>query len=116
MSIAGETAIDRRIEGLRSQLAITQPQMPLWTAFAHAVRENAQSAIALSTQRAAAIPAMSAADNLHDYARVAHAYADNLERLAAAFDRLYTRLSAVQRRIADAVFRQPPAIAGKTGR
>ena len=106
LSAQVEAAIDRRIETLRSQLGITAAQMPLWDAFAKAMRENAQGTDALFAQRAGAVATMSAVDNMHDYARIARAYADNTERLAAAFDSLYASLSETQRRAADTIFRE----------
>jgi hypothetical protein len=113
LSPQAEAAIDRRIETLRSQLGITAAQAPLWDAFATAMRENAQGTDALFAQRAGAVATMSAPDNMHDYARIARAYADNTERLAAAFDRLYASLSETQKRTADALFRQQAATAAK---
>lgn len=100
-----EAAIDRRIEALRAELGISTAQTPLWTAFAQAMRENAQSTDALFAQRAGAVAAMNAVDNMHNYARIARAYADNTERLAAAFDSLYASLSEAQKRTADTIFR-----------
>jgi hypothetical protein len=100
-----EAAIDRRIQALRAELGITAAQTPLWTAFAQAMRENAQSTDALFAQRAGAVAAMNAVDNMHNYARIARAYADNTERLAAAFDSLYASLSEAQKRTADTIFR-----------
>jgi protein CpxP len=111
-----EAAVDRRIDALRSQLAITSAQTPLWTAFAQAMQENAQSTDALFAQRAGAVASMSAVDNMHDYARIARAYADNTERLAAAFDSLYASLSETQKRAADTIFRQHAAAAAKPHR
>ena len=67
--------------------------MPLWSAFAQAMRDNAASTDALFAQRAGGVSAMSAVDNMHSYAQIARAYADNTERLATAFDSLYASLS-----------------------
>jgi periplasmic protein CpxP/Spy len=116
LSAQVEAAIDRRIETLRSQLGITAAQMPLWDAFAKAMRENAQGTDALFAQRAGAVATMSAVDNMHDYARIARAYADNTERLAAAFDSLYASLSETQRRAADTIFREQATAAAKQRR
>src|SRR5260370_23541518 len=46
-SAATQTAVDQRIRTLQSQLGITEAQMPLWTAFAQAMRDNAASTDAL---------------------------------------------------------------------
>lgn len=107
-SAAAEAAIDRQIRMLRGRLGITSAQLPLWSAFAHAMREEAQSTDALLAERAAALARMSAADNMSSYARIVRIYAENTERLAGAFDRLYASLSATQRRAADDLFRRPP--------
>jgi hypothetical protein len=58
-----------RIRALQSQLGIIEAQMPLWNAFAQAMRDNAASTDALFTQRAHAVTSMSAVDNMHSPAR-----------------------------------------------
>ena len=84
--------MDQRIKTLQSQLGITEAQMPLWSAFTQAMRDNAAATDALFAQRADAVATMSATDNMHSYAQIARAYADNTERLATAFDSLYASL------------------------
>jgi hypothetical protein len=49
---------------------------------------------------------MSAVDNMHFYAQIARAYADNTERLATAFDSLYASLTDTQEQAADTLLRQ----------
>jgi hypothetical protein len=112
-SAATQAAVDQRIRALQSQLGITEGQMPLWTAFAQAMRENAASTDALFTHRAASVSAMSATDNMHSYAQIARAYADNTERLATAFDSLYASLSETQKQAADTLFRQQATAAAQ---
>jgi hypothetical protein len=112
-SAATQAAVDQRIRTLQSQLGITEAQMPLWSAFAQAMRDNAASTDALFTQRAGAVAAMSAPDNMHSYAQIARAYADNTERLATAFDSLYASLSETQRQAADTLFRQQATAAAQ---
>jgi cytochrome c551/c552 len=106
MSAATQAAVDQRIRALQSQLGITEAEMPLWSAFAQAMRDNAASTDALFSRRADAVAEMSAVDNMHSYAQIARNYADNTEHLAAAFDSLYASLSDVQKHAADALFRQ----------
>jgi LTXXQ motif family protein len=113
LSASTQTAVDQRIRTLQSQLGITEPQMPLWSAFAQAMRDNAASTDALFTQRAASVSAMSATDNMRSYAQIARAYADNTERLATAFDGLYASLSETQRQAADTLFRQQATAAAQ---
>jgi hypothetical protein len=101
--------VDQRIRALQSQLGITEAQTPLWNAFAQAMRDNAASTDAL--QRANAVASMSAVDNMHSYAQIARAYADNTERLATAFDSLYASLTDTQKQAADRLFREQASAA-----
>ena len=113
-SAATQAAVDQRIRTLQSQLGITEAQMPLWSAFVQAMRENAAATDALFTQRAGAVATMNAPDNMHSYAQIARAYADNTERLATAFDSLYASLSDTQKQAADTLFRQQATAAAQT--
>jgi periplasmic protein CpxP/Spy len=112
-SAATQAAVDQRIRALQSQLGITEAQMPLWSAFTQAMRDNAAATDALFTQRAGAVATMSAPDNMHSYAQIARAYADNTERLATAFDSLYASLSDTQKQAADTLFRQQTTAAAQ---
>ena len=96
---------------LQTQLGITEAQMPLWSAFAQAMRENAAATDALFTQRAGTVATMNATENMHSYAQIARAYADNTDRLATAFDSLYASLSDSQKHAADTLFRQQASAA-----
>jgi hypothetical protein len=113
LSPAARAAVDGRIDELASRLAITSAQQPLWAAFAQAMRDNAAATGALFAQRAGAVATMSAVENMHSYASVARAYAQNTERLANAFDSLYASLSDTQKRAADALFREEAQAAVK---
>ena len=112
-SAATQAAADQRIKMLQSQLGITEAQMPLWSAFTQAMRDNAAATDALFTQRAGAVATMNAPDNMHSYAQIARAYADNTERLATAFDSLYASLSDTQKQAADTLFRQQATAAAQ---
>jgi periplasmic protein CpxP/Spy len=107
LPVARQAAIDRRIDALHAQLGITKAETSLWAAFAHAIRAAALDTAVLSGQRADATGTMSAVDNLRDYARITRANADDAERLATSFERLYESLSPAQKRTADAIFRKP---------
>jgi hypothetical protein len=113
LSSAARAVVDERIAKLQSQLGITEAQLPFWSAFAQAMRDNAASTDALFAQRAGTVATMSAVDNMHSYAQIARAYADNTERLAVAFDGLYARLSDPQKQAADTLFRQQAIAAAK---
>ncbi len=64
-----------------------------------------------SSPSAHAVTSMSAVDNMRSYAQIARAYADNTERLATAFDSLYSSLTDTQRQAADTVFREQASAA-----
>jgi periplasmic protein CpxP/Spy len=112
-SAATQAAVDQRIRALQTQLGITETQMPLWDAFAQAMRDNAASTDALFAQRAGAVASMNAVDNMHSYAQIARVYADNTERLATAFDSLYASLTDTQKQAADTLFRQQATAAAQ---
>jgi uncharacterized small protein (DUF1192 family) len=112
-SAATQAAVDQRIKMLQSELGITEAQMPLWSAFTQAMHDNAAATDALFTQRAGAVATMNAPDNMHSYAQIARAYADNTERLATSFDSLYASLSDTQKQAADTLFRQQATAAAQ---
>ncbi len=101
-----EGSIDQRIRALQDQLGITASEMPQWNAFAQAMRDNATSTDELFQQRASAVASMNALDNMKSYASVVRAYADNTDRLEAAFETLYGVLSDQQKQTLDALFRR----------
>jgi hypothetical protein len=113
LSAAAQAAVDDRIAQLQARLGITSAQLPLWSAFAAAMRDNAAATDALFARRAGALATMSAVENMHSYAEIARAYADNTERLATAFDTLYASLSDTQKQAADAVFHEQAAAAAR---
>lgn len=106
---SSQAAVEQRIRSLQTQLQITDAQMPPWNAFAQAMRDNATSTNSLFRQRAGAAQSMSALDNMKSYALVARTYADNIEKLSAAFAALYGALSIQQKQTIDALFRQQSA-------
>jgi hypothetical protein len=108
-----QAATEQRISGLQVQLAITAAQMPQWTAFAQAMRDNAQSTDTLFRQRAAGARSMNAVANIQSYARISRAYADGTEKLAASFEALYGTLSDPQKQAADTLFQQQAADSAK---
>ena len=101
-----QEAAEQRLQGLQAELHITDAQMPQWSAFAQAMRDNATSTDALFRQRANATQSMNALDNMKSYAQVARTYADDTEKLSAAFETLYGVLSQQQKQTIDTLFRQ----------
>jgi periplasmic protein CpxP/Spy len=104
-----DQGVDQRIRALQDQLGITAAQMPEWNAFAQAMRDSAVSTDKLFRQRASEAASMNALDNMKSYARVVRAYADNTDRLEAAFEILYNSLSDQQRQTLDTLFRRDAA-------
>lgn len=102
-------SVDQRIQALKIQLGIAPQQEPAWNGFAQAMRDNATGTERLAQQRAAAIATQNAVDNMRSYARIAHDYATDADRLTAAFERLYAILSPAQRQAADTLLRQQEA-------
>lgn len=102
-------SVDQRIRALQQQLGITAAQMPQWNAFAQAMRDNATSTDELFRQRANSVASMNALDNMKSYARVVRAYADNTDRLEAAFETLYNALSDQQKQTLNALFHHQAA-------
>jgi periplasmic protein CpxP/Spy len=104
-----QAAADQRIQSLRAELHITDPQLPQWNAFAQVMRDNATKTDALFRQRASAAAGMNALDNMKSYAEIARAYADNTQALATAFEGLYGVLTVQQKQTIDTLFRQDAA-------
>jgi periplasmic protein CpxP/Spy len=101
-----QQAADARIQALQAALKITPAQTPQWNSFAQAMRDNAAATDALFRDRATNAKSMNAVDNMRSYAAVAHAYADNTQKLSDAFAALYASLSDAQKQAADTLFRQ----------
>ena len=70
------------------------------------MRENAASTDQLFQRRATSVASISAVEKMRSYAAIARDYANNTERLSAAFDSLYASLSEPQKQAADRLFRQ----------
>jgi hypothetical protein len=109
-----QAAADQRINALQTQLRITTAQMPQWSAFAQAMRDNAASTDTLFRQRAGTTGSMTALENMKSYAQIARAYADNTEALAQAFEILYGVLTPEQQQTIDTLFRQQSTQAAAT--
>jgi hypothetical protein len=95
--------VEGRLAFLKTELKITDAQLPLWNAVADAVRTNAKSMGEMmsggmmgSSQAAATLPEKLA---LHEKMMTAHLEA--LRRLKTAVDPLYAALSPEQKKTAD---------------
>jgi len=100
--------VEERIASLHEQLGITSAQETQWNDFAQVMRDNASHMQQRLTQRSQDFGQMSAVDNLNSYASIAEEHAQDMQRLASAFQPLYASLSDEQKRTADEVFRYRP--------
>lgn len=98
--------VERRIAALQRRLKITPDQQPQWNAFTTVMRQNAAHMETLQRDRADKVAAMHAPDDMRSYAEVVRAHADDLERLASAFDELYAAMTPDQKAVADRTFHE----------
>jgi len=96
--------VEAHIDALRSELKITQAELPQWNAFAAVMRENAASMEQLYRQRSEQEATMNAVQILESYRAFARAHVRDLNRLVPAFKKLYASLSPEQQKTADAIF------------
>ena len=70
------------------------------------MRENAEQITALVKARAEKAKTMTAIDDLNSYAEIAGAHEDGTKKLIPVFITLYDSMSDVQKKAADAEFRE----------
>ncbi len=97
--------VELRIESLHASLQITPAQESRWDRVAKVMRDNAADMEKHAIERVNADKgAMTALDSLHSYQHFAEAHVSGLKRLTKAFEELYEKMPAVQRKVADGVF------------
>jgi periplasmic protein CpxP/Spy len=99
--------VEERITQLHSELKITPAEETEWNSFADVMRSNATAVNQAYTDRSTKISSMNAADNMSSYAALSMQHAQDLQKLATAFQTLYAALSPDQQKIADQTFRGP---------
>jgi hypothetical protein len=104
-ALPGDTT-EARIRFLHDRLRITGEQDEPFGVLAHAMRDNARRLVPFLKRRLTAMTAGSGPDVLHAYQAFGDSQAEDLRRIAGAFDALYADLSESQKRIADAVLRE----------
>jgi periplasmic protein CpxP/Spy len=116
-------AVENRITDLHTKLKITDQQSKQWDAFAQTMRDNAHKADDAFRDRAQKLATMSATDVMKSYADLTQLHADNMKKLSSAFSDLYSVLSADQKQLADAMYRNtgpknagPHKASGKGGK
>ena len=97
--------VEDHITQLHDELAITAAQQPHWDQFARVMRDNAANMAKIFDRRGARLDTMNAADNMQSFADVAVQHAQDIQRLATAFQSLYDSLSPGQKQTADTLFR-----------
>ncbi|MEM5330089.1 Spy/CpxP family protein refolding chaperone [Paraburkholderia sp. JHI2823] len=97
--------VEERITWLHTQLKITPEQEPQWKTFADVMRSNGQTMGALYKQRMETENTRNALDDMKQYAQIAQAHAEDMQKLVTAFEPLYTSLSPEQKKLADQTFR-----------
>ena len=94
--------VEGRLAFLKTELKITQGQLPLWNAVADAIRANAKSMSGMSSGgmmgsgQATTLP-----DKLAVREKIIAAHLDGLRRFAAAVDPLYATFTPEQKKTAD---------------
>jgi LTXXQ motif family protein len=94
-----------RIASLKSELKITEAQIPAWNKFADALLAAAKSmdesmaAMHEKMMESGAVPSLP--DKLEHHAKIAAAHLANLNAIKAALDPFYASLSDEQKKIAD---------------
>jgi protein CpxP len=95
--------IDKRLARLHTALQITADEEPQWRQFAEIMRENAHKTDQDHDDRQSKVPSIGALENMQSTAQFFQDRADNLKRLAAAFEPLYAAMPEAQKHIADQV-------------
>ncbi len=94
-----------RVDALKSELKITEAQMPAWNKFAEALLAAAKSmdesmdAMHKKMMEPGAAPSLP--DKLQHHAKMAAVHLTNLNAIKAALDPLYASLSDEQKKVAD---------------
>src|SRR5262249_38376976 len=100
--------VEGRLAFLKTELKITDAQLPLWNTFAQAVRDNAKAMQdmmhggMMGAAQSAQLP-----DKLGLREKMMTAHLEALRKLKAAVDPLYAALSDEQKKIADEIMLTP---------
>jgi periplasmic protein CpxP/Spy len=97
--------IEANIASLHQRLQITPTQEPQFNAVANVMRENARAEASAPARPAANATAV---DDLRAFIRYSDVELAGYRRLLPVLEALYATLSPIQRRTADAVFREGP--------
>ncbi|HVE20458.1 MAG TPA: Spy/CpxP family protein refolding chaperone [Acidocella sp.] len=96
--------VEQYIEQVHDQLGISASEQPQWNQFAQVMRDNALRTEEAFAARGASVATMNAAANMDSYAQLAQLHAENMQKLATAFQSLYDTFPLQQRKVVDAIF------------
>lgn len=99
--------VEQRLQKMHTALGITPAEEPLWNDYAQVTRGTATAMSSSFAQRRTALPTMNAVANIQNMAATADQHAQNMQRLAASFTKLYAAMPPAQQKIADDVLRTP---------
>jgi hypothetical protein len=99
--------VEGRLAFLRTELKITDSQLPLWNAVADAIRANAKSMGAMSAGMMGSSQTATLPDKLALREKMMTAHLDALHRFKAAVEPLYAALSDEQKKTAEELLMGP---------
>jgi septal ring factor EnvC (AmiA/AmiB activator) len=99
------TKVDKRIAQLHAALQITTDEEVQWREFADVMRNNTRERNRSQQQREAQLANLNAMENMESFVQVAREHAEELQRLATAFQALYAAMPDEQKKVADQVLR-----------
>lgn len=97
--------VEQRIQQLHSELGITPAEEAQWNQFAQVMRDNASAMDQKLNERGTQLATMNAAQDMQSYADLSAQHAQDMQKLASAFQTLYNSFSDQQKQTADEVFR-----------
>ena len=103
---AHEDRTELRIKDIHAKLKITSMQEEQWAKVAQAMLDDAKTMDALTQNRIDHAKDMTAVDDLKSYGEIADAHANGIKKLTPVFAALYADMSDVQKKEADALFRE----------
>ena len=111
MGHGGMSMMAKHIEGrlafLKTELKITDAQLPLWNAFAQAMRDNASTMQAMPYPMMEMNKAATLFDKLAERETILAARLEAVRKLKAAAEPLYAALNADQKKTADDIMLSP---------
>lgn len=99
--------IEGRLAFLKTELKISDAQLPLWNAFAQAMRDNATAMQAMPHAMMGMSKAATLPDKLAERETMLAARLEAVRKLKAAADPLYAALNADQKKTADEIMLSP---------